>query len=115
MISSDGSKSLVEGYATVPNINEPNKLSVVFPFQIGNLTTIRPGSPYNVWKTDYSTYSLVYSCTQILTGILKSETAWVLSRFSTMSFDQVEELKAIFQQNGVDTSAFELVDQSTCQ
>ena len=88
---------------------------VTFPFYIAGVITIRPGSPYNIWKTDYSTYSLVYSCSQLLANVLKSETAWVLSRTSTFPTDKVEELKAILQQNGVDTSAFEIVDQSTCQ
>ena len=74
----------------------------------------RPAAPYNVWQTDYSTYALVYSCTQILTNILKSETVWFLSRTRTLSNDKVDQLKAILVQNGIDTSAFEIVDQLNC-
>ena len=92
-------------------MNEPNKLLVTFI----NNGPERPGSPYNVWQTDYSTYVLVYSCTQILTNVLKSETAWVLSRTRTLPNNKVDQLKATLEQNGIDTSDFEIIDQLNCQ
>lgn len=98
----------------IDNADEPNKLSVYFPIQIGNILTFNQASPYNIWQSDYSTYSLVYSCTPLIGGLIKSETSWVLSRTSTFDANKVEELKNILKVQGVNTDAFEVVDQQTC-
>ncbi|RMZ95015.1 apolipo D-like, partial [Brachionus plicatilis] len=52
------------GYAYVPNAAEPNKLSVVLPVEVFNVTILQGEGPYDVLETDYDTYALVYSCTQ---------------------------------------------------
>lgn len=113
--TSDGSLTVIDGYAVIDNANEPNKLSVYFPINLGGVISFNQASPYNVWQSDYNTYSLVYSCTPLISGILKSETAWVLSRTPTLDANKVEELKNILKDQGVNTSPFEVVDQASCQ
>ncbi len=98
---------IADGYATIPNLNEPNRLKVKFP-----------GSPfpgnYDVWKTDYQSYTLIYSCTQIVPGSLKYELIWILARDRTLDQNVISELKGILTQNGVSISDFEQTPQSNC-
>ena len=77
------------GVAVVSNTTEPNKLNVFF--ENGN------SGNYNVWNTDYTTYSLVYSCNElsIIPGIkLKQENAWILSRTTSLDASLVMGLRA---------------------
>ena len=54
---------------------------------------IEIGSNYDVWSTDYNTYSLVYSCLPIIPGFLKYETAWILSRTKNLNQTIIDNLK----------------------
>ena len=71
------------GFAVVPDSKKPNQLLVKFPNS--------PVGRYNVWNTDYVTYSLVYSCNQI--GPAKYENMWVLSRKTSLSTAIVQKLR----------------------
>jgi apolipoprotein D and lipocalin family protein len=98
---------IANGYATIPNLSEPNRLKVKFP-----------GSPfpgnYDVWKTDYKTYTLIYSCTQIVPGSLKYELIWILSREKTLDQSVVTDLKRTLTEKNVSVSDFEQTPQSNC-
>ena len=51
------------------------------------------GAPYgNYWvlDTDYTSYSLIYSCTDIIFGISHVEFAWILARKKTIS-DEIKD------------------------
>ncbi|KAK7944716.1 hypothetical protein WMY93_000444 [Mugilogobius chulae] len=72
----DGTINTITGTATAEDPSEPAKLSVSF-FENS------PPAPYWVLDTDYESYTLVYSCTDL--GILHADFAWIMSREPTMS------------------------------
>ena len=50
------------------------------------------GTPnYNVLHTDYTSYSVVYSCSDLLGGAMKNEYVWVLSRTPYLPAAKYEE------------------------
>ncbi|XP_013192152.2 uncharacterized protein LOC106136222 [Amyelois transitella] len=71
----------IEGVAVVANASEPAKLRVTFPIEGTNLTTT---SDYWVLDTDYSTYSLVYTCVD-LENNERAVTSWKLSRTKSLN------------------------------
>ncbi|XP_020784747.1 apolipoprotein D-like [Boleophthalmus pectinirostris] len=72
----DGTINTITGTATALDPSEPAKLSVSF-FENS------PPAPYWVLDTDYSSYTLVYSCTDL--GIVHTDFAWIMSREPTLS------------------------------
>jgi lipocalin len=78
----------MNGTAVVVNASEPNKLNVRFNGL--NYPMKANTTNYNVMSTDYSTYSVVYSCTSysldvmVTTLTLKDEYLWILSRNKTL-------------------------------
>jgi apolipoprotein D and lipocalin family protein len=100
-------REYASGYAFVPNLSKPNHLIVQFPFP-------SPPAQYNVWKTDYNTYSLVYTCTQLLPEILKFEFIWILSKQQKLDPNVVQDLKALLQKSGVKIDKFEMPDYGSC-
>jgi apolipoprotein D and lipocalin family protein len=97
----------VKGNATVPNTSEPNKLLVKFPnsFSAGK---------YDVWTTDYKTYSVVYSCTTVIPYLFNVEFIWILSREPTLSNETVQMLKSQLSSADVSISDFEKTVQANC-
>lgn len=96
----------IEGYAWIPNSDEPNKLLVKFP------NNPLPAG-YNVWESDYDNYSLVYSCTQVVPRLLKFELIWILARTKTLSAQKIAEIKQVLIKNKIDIDDFEATPQ-TC-
>jgi len=70
--------------------------------------------PYNVWKTDYVSFSCVYSCKQIIPDILKTESIWILGREPTMDPGLLNELESFYETKGVSVKIFEKTDQKDC-
>ena len=74
---------------------------------------------YDVWRTDYTDYALVYSCkeTKPIFNFFGrqciTENAWILSRNSTLITAKITELKNILTTAGVDTNQFKNTIQ-TC-
>ncbi|XP_056277517.1 apolipoprotein Da, duplicate 2 [Pseudoliparis swirei] len=58
-----------------------------------------PHAPYWVLSTDYDTYSLVYSCTDL--GVMHMDFAWILSREPTLPEETLEELHSTLSSIGV--------------
>ncbi len=73
-----------------------------------------PSGSYNVWETDYSSYTLIYSCTQVVPFVLKSELIWILSRTPTLEFSTVDRLRNLLSQNGVGTVSRLLITDQSC-
>lgn len=97
------------GYATIPNPNAPNKLSVILPVVIGG-STVENASDYEVIESDYDTYALVYSCFKL--GTLKLfDTAWILSRGKQLDEAKIQQLKAKAESLGLEISRFIKVKQ----
>jgi lipocalin len=101
----------VIGEAYAPNPAEPNKLKVAFPTNIFGYQFNFNEGDYHVWATDYTNYSLVYSC-KIFLGVVKYEAAWFLSRTKTLSDADLNNLKSIIAQKNVDYSNFISVPQN---
>lgn len=85
---------------------------VYLPIKIGNQTLFNNTANYNVWKTDYKTYSLVYSCEQVIEYLLKYEIAWIISRTSTLDQSIITDLKKFAANRTLDVSKFGPVDQN---
>ncbi len=49
-----------------------------------------PEGDYRVVYTDYTNYSIVYSCTDVL-GVAKCENVWILSRDEELAKDKFKE------------------------
>ena len=73
-----------------------------------------PSGSYNVWETDYTSYTLIYSCTQVVPFVLKSELIWILSRTPTLEFSTVDRLRNLLSQNGVGTVSRLLITDQSC-
>lgn len=98
----------------MPNKAEPNRLIVKFPIKAFDTITLFTNSGnYDVWDTDYTTYSLVYSC-QNYASLIKYENAWILSRTQSLPDEKINQLKNILQQKKVDISKFVKTDQTSC-
>ena len=87
------------GYAMAPDSSKPNQLLAYFPNNPS-------GAQYNIWKTDYNTYSLVYSCQQLVPNLLKYEFIWILSKQNTLSDTILQDLKSILEKNNINISKF---------
>uniref|UniRef100_A0A8C6TFI6 Apolipoprotein D n=1 Tax=Neogobius melanostomus TaxID=47308 RepID=A0A8C6TFI6_9GOBI len=88
----NGTVNSISGSATAKDPSEPAKLSVTF-FENS------PAAPYWVLDTDYDSYSLVYSCTDL--GVLHVDFAWIMSREPTLSPITLARLQAKLGSIGV--------------
>ncbi|XP_076601717.1 apolipoprotein D-like [Chaetodon auriga] len=88
----DGTINSISGSAMAKDPSEPAKLVVSF-FENS------PPAPYWVLSTDYDSYSLVYSCTDL--GVLHVDFAWIMSRKPTMPEETIEELHSTLSSIGV--------------
>ncbi|XP_067110100.1 apolipoprotein D-like [Osmerus mordax] len=104
-LQSDGRVTSTEGIARVVDPSDPAKLEVNF------FTGSRPG-PYWVLSTDYDSYSLVYSCTNV-EDLQHRVFVWIMSRERTLSADTVEELLSILRSHGI-YDKLQVGDQSDC-
>lgn len=102
----------VVGYAFTPNSNEPNKLKVVLPVVVDGITIIENTADYIVVSTDYDNYAMVYSCRQIIPGLIKFEISWILSRTKTLDPQTVQQLKELGKSLKIDVSKYENIDHS---
>lgn len=105
------------GVARIPDIAQPNKLKVNFNIEIFGQTVARPDGDYNVWDTDYDSYTIVYSCseTNLFFFTVKSETAWILSRTKVLNEQTLNMARSkIIKGPGVDINKMAMADQAYC-
>ncbi|XP_002740541.1 apolipoprotein D-like [Saccoglossus kowalevskii] len=102
-----GERTSVEGNAWVPDPNVPAKLKVKFRWWV-------PAGDYWVLRTDYNTYSVVYSCDDFMFGFIKMEFAWILSRDRILNTGTLTDIKRDIQDRGIDISNFLSTDQIGC-
>ncbi|CAG5867003.1 unnamed protein product [Menidia menidia] len=72
---------------------------------------ITPYSPYWVLSTDYSNYTIVYSCTDVL-RVFHVEFAWILSRAPSLAPAQLQSAKDLLVSEGIGVSGMKPTDQS---
>jgi hypothetical protein len=101
-----GQPATRKGYALAPDSGKPNHLLVYF--------TGETPAEYNIWKSDYSTYSLVYTCKQIVPRLLKLELIWILSKQKTLDETVVQDLKSLLEKSGVNISKFQKSNYEGC-
>merc|ERR1712203_158949 len=90
--SPTGTLSTAEGKATVTDSNSC-KLGVKF-------SQLQPvNAPYQVWETDYETYSIVLSCIPLLNTFGQSA-IWILSRTPQLPKDTLNGLLEKLQNSG---------------
>lgn len=103
---SNGKINSIEGVAEVKDPSQPAVLSVSFFRGL-------PDSPYMVLSSDYSSYSLVYSCADYL-GLFHIDFAWILSRRRELHSATVSRLREQLSAIGVDLSRLSITDQTDC-
>eukprot|EP00058_Branchiostoma_floridae_P020592 XP_002606082.1 hypothetical protein BRAFLDRAFT_125105 [Branchiostoma floridae] len=97
-------RAIGDGY--IPNSNEAAKLAVRF-------YSFAPYSPYWVIKTDYKTYTLIWTCVDLL-NLSNAQFAWILAREHELDQASVDELHKVATGYGIDVSHFLITDQTGC-
>lgn len=98
---------VAEGTAIVQDPGEPSRLGVSFSY-------FTPYSPYWVLTTDYTSLSVVYSCTDIL-RIFRIEYAWILGRSRFLPPETVRYAKNLLTSEGIDLFRMKVTDQTGCK
>ncbi|XP_063340327.1 apolipoprotein D-like [Pelmatolapia mariae] len=93
----------IEGTAKVIDPQEPAKLKV-------NFSPLLPYAPYWVLSTDYTSYTVVYSCTSVF-GRMHFYFAWIFSRSSSLPPETVRNAKQVLIEEGIDISKMTPTDQ----
>ncbi|KAM9337632.1 apolipoprotein Db isoform 1-T2 [Symphorus nematophorus] len=95
------------GTAIVQDLKEPARLGVSFSY-------FTPYSPYWVLTTDYTSLSVVYSCTDIL-RLFHVDYAWILGRSRFLPAETVQYAKELLTSEGVDLFRMRPTDQTGCK
>ncbi|XP_022604524.1 apolipoprotein D-like [Seriola dumerili] len=98
---------VAEGTAIVQDPREPARLGVSFSY-------FTPYSPYLVLTTDYTSLSVVYSCTDIL-RLFHVEYAWILGRSRFLPPETVQYAKNLLTSEGIDLFRMKATDQTGCK
>ncbi|XP_046655550.1 apolipoprotein D-like [Daphnia pulicaria] len=100
-------KSIVTG--TARQLEAPNgKLGVTF----ASIPFAPVDSPYWVLGTDYTSYSVVWSCTN--RGIFNSQIAWILTRDQFPSTNTINTALAVLAANGISQNPLKTTTQNNC-
>ncbi|KAJ4925433.1 hypothetical protein JOQ06_018164 [Pogonophryne albipinna] len=86
---------------------EPAKLGVGFSY-------FAPYGSYWVVTTDYTSMTVVYSCTDIL-RLFHFDYAWILGRSRFLPAQTVRNAKDLLIQEGIDLSKMKATDQTGCK
>ncbi|KAJ8923849.1 hypothetical protein NQ315_010431 [Exocentrus adspersus] len=102
-----GSTKTIEGTAkNVGNADEA-KLAVTFPE-----LPVKFEAPYWVLETDYTGYSVVWSCVEY--GPISTRFAWVLTREQNPSTEVLDKAYAVFDKQNLDKELLLDTDQTDC-
>ncbi|XP_038147063.1 apolipoprotein D-like [Cyprinodon tularosa] len=99
----NGTKMEVEGTAKLMDPREPAKLGVSFSRFI-------PYRPYWVLTTDYTNFTVVYSCTEMF-GVGHIHFAWILSRSPSLPDETVQRCKEMLMREGIHVAAMKPTKQ----
>ncbi|XP_011504442.1 PREDICTED: apolipoprotein D-like [Ceratosolen solmsi marchali] len=104
--SLSGVASSIQGYATQKTSNKA-KLSLVFPSM-----PVHFDAPYWVLDTDYSSYAVVWSCSDF--GIFSTRNAWILTRERYPAIAVLEKAYQSIDKNKISRAFFVRTDQKNC-
>ncbi|GFO43007.1 apolipoprotein d-like [Plakobranchus ocellatus] len=96
------------GLATTPDTDKPAEFNLVF----GEEAAPGQKANYIIHDTDYKTYSVVFSCTQVEN--LNIQYAWILTRVRGVAPPNLPQLESKLTEAGVDVGAFFVVHQKGC-
>lgn len=96
-----------EGTAVILDPREPAQLGVSFSY-------FTPYSPYWILTTDYTSLSVVYSCTDIL-RLFHIDYAWILGRSRFLPTETVLYAKELMRNEGIDLFRMKATDQMGCK
>lgn len=94
------------GTATIPNPTEPAKLGVSF-------SPISLTGTYWVLYTDYTSVSVVYSCTDFL-RLFHMDYAWILARSRSLPQDTMRNATRLLERAGVQQCELIPTEQTGC-
>lgn len=118
----------VEGTAKLMDPREPAKLGVsfsrcknVFFFILYSFSSLNgfnfvwnlsviPYRPYWVLTTDYTNFTVVYSCTEMF-GVGHIHFAWILSRSPSLPDETVQRCKEMLMREGIHVAAMKPTKQ----
>ncbi|XP_041670525.1 apolipoprotein Db [Cheilinus undulatus] len=98
---------VAEGTAVIPDPREPARLGVSFSY-------FTPYSPYYILTTDYTTMSVVYSCTDVL-RLFHVDYAWILGRSRFIPYATVQYAKELLMNEGIDIFRMRPTVQTGCE
>ncbi|CAC5396671.1 APOD [Mytilus coruscus] len=102
----DGKQTSAEGDAYIPEKSDAARLKLRF-------ASAAPYGDYWVLDTDYETYTLIFSCTDLLFGATHFEFAWILAREKTISDDIKNKLFKQMVDFKINTSNFLKTNQTS--
>ncbi|GAV03013.1 ApoD6 [Ramazzottius varieornatus] len=96
--------------AYAPNPSIPAKLSVLF-----GKSAYSPASDYWIVDSDYTNFTIVWSCRNVASGLLHNAHAWVISRNITGFSPEVEaKIDASLSKSNIDSTLFRQTVQTGC-
>ncbi|XP_065575814.1 apolipoprotein D-like [Artemia franciscana] len=100
--------TFIEGVATIKDSTQPAKLTV--SFLIGGV--ILTSSPYWVLETDYTTFSVVWSCSNM--PFFNKQILWILTRARNPSQSIVDVAYEAIDARGLNRDKLGFTDQTNC-
>lgn len=106
---------MVEGYATFMDPSKPNQLQVSFNIKFLGFGLFDTMGDYNVLDTDYTNYSLVYTCSErsFWFFTLKTEYAWFLTRSLNVTEETMNSAMGKLAMY-TDVSKLKMADHTDC-
>ena len=66
-------------------------------------------------ETDYTGYTLIYSCSQLVPFVLKQELTWILARTPQLTQEIRDHLRQVLKNNNINTGKdLIFTDQINC-
>ncbi|GFO45786.1 apolipoprotein d-like [Plakobranchus ocellatus] len=103
-------KTSVRALITIPDYSKPSELNMVYAKILPVSTSLYVN--YIIQDTDYETYAVVFSCTQVQG--LNIQYAYILTRVRGLAPPNLAQLESKLTAAGVDVSAFFVVNQKRC-
>ncbi|EZA61279.1 Apolipoprotein D [Ooceraea biroi] len=102
-----GVASSIEGIGRLIGKSNDPKLTVTFPS-----LPLPIDAPYWVLHSDYNTYAVVWSCTNL--GVLNTRNVWILTREPKPPIPVLEKAYQVIDKNNISRAYFIRTDQKNC-
>lgn len=102
-----GVASSIQGIGRLIGRFDDPKLTVTFPS-----LPLPIDAPYWVLDSDYNTYAVVWSCTNL--GVLNTRNVWILTREPNPPIAVLEKAYQVIDKNNISRAYFIRTDQKNC-